>query len=361
MESIMRRYALGIALAIIVITGTAGAQQASVPFLVISPDARASAMGETGTGLATDAAAMFWNTGGLAFQKKPELFLTYSRWLPQFGASDLFYGYVNGVKEMPDWGGTAGINLTWLNLGQFERRGEANQYLGTFRSFEFAVAGAYGTKLSPDLGFGMQLRYIYSSLAPIGTEQEQGKGIGQSVSFDLGLLWRPDTLVLFDAIDLSRVVSVGVSITNIGPKITYIDAAQADPLPTNFRFGLGFVVVRDEYNELTLSTDFAKLLVKRDPKTGASDPLPKSLVTAWGVDSLLKTIQFSAGAEYLYDRVVAIRAGYFTESQMIGGRSFATFGAGIKYDQYSLDFSYISASNSPLASTLRFSLGFSFE
>lgn len=349
--------------AVLLVVGSSSAQQASVPFLVISPDARASAMGETGTGLAGDAAAMFWNPGGLAYQKKPQLFLTYSRWLPQFGASDLFYGYVNGVKEMPDWGGTAGVNLTWLNLGQFERRGEANQFLGLFRSFEFALAGSYGTKLANDLGFGMQLRYIYSSLAPIGTEAEQGKGIGQSVSFDLGVLWRPDSLVLFDEIDLSRIISVGVSISNIGPKITYIDAAQADPLPTNFRLGLGFNVVHDEYNDLTFAVDFAKLLVKRDPVTGASDPLPKSLVTAWFDSSmpLLQTIQLSLGAEYLYDRVVAIRAGYFTESALIGNRTYATFGAGIKYDVYSLDFSYISASNSPLASTLRFTLGFNFE
>lgn len=341
--------------------GSAWAQQASVPFLQIAPDARASAMGETGTGIADDAAAMFWNPAGLAYQKKPELFLTYSKWLPQFGASDLFYGYVNGVKEMPDWGGTAGLNLTWLNLGQFERRGENNQFLGLFRSFEFAVAGAYGTKLANDFGFGMQLRYIYSSLAPIGTESETGKGIGQSVSFDLGALWRPDSLVLFDAVDLSHMLSIGVSISNIGPKITYIDAAQADPLPTNFRLGFGFDLLHDEYNDLTVAVDFAKLLVKRDPVTGQSDPLPKSLITSWGVDSVMKTIQLSLGAEYVYDRVVAIRAGYFTESQMIGGRSYATFGAGIKYDVYSLDFSYISASNSPLASTLRFTLGFNFE
>src|SRR5262245_42984364 len=112
-----------------VLVATEGrAQQASVPFLVISPDARFSAMGETGTGLSDDAAAMFWNPAGLAYQTKPQLFLTYSRWLLQFAASDLFYGYVNGIKEMPDWGGTAGLNLTWLNLGQFERRGEANQF-----------------------------------------------------------------------------------------------------------------------------------------------------------------------------------------------------------------------------------------
>ncbi|HZV12436.1 MAG TPA: type IX secretion system outer membrane channel protein PorV [Candidatus Kapabacteria bacterium] len=354
------------ALAFIMCIGASAgyAQQTAVPFLLIAPDARASSMGETGTGLSDDAAAMYWNVGGLAYQKKPELFMTYSRWLPQFGASDLFYGYIDGVKEMPDWGGTAGLNMTWLNLGQFEMRSPDNQYLGTFRSFEFALAGAYGTKLSTDVGFGMQLRYIYSSLAPQGSGQEQGHGIGQSVSFDLGVLWRPDSLVLFDAIDLSKVISVGLTLTNVGPKITYIDAAQADPLPTNLRLGLAYKAVHDDYNDLTFTADFAKLMV-HSTSTG-SDPLPKSLITAWESQdsiSLAQTIQTSLGAEYIYDNVVALRAGYFYESPQVGGRNFLTFGAGLRYDIYSLDFSYISTfqPNDPLANTLRFTLGFDFE
>ena len=58
--------------------------ESAVPFLLIAPNARADAMGESGTGVADDAAANFWNPAGLAFQVGQEVSLTHSAWLPQF-------------------------------------------------------------------------------------------------------------------------------------------------------------------------------------------------------------------------------------------------------------------------------------
>ena len=162
--------------------------QTAVPFLQVSPDARNSAMGGTGTGVADDASAMYWNVGGLAFQKGTDVLFTYSQWLPQFGAEGLTYGNVFGARYIPELGGTSGLNLTWLNLGQFEEKSVTQAPLPDFQSFEFAIAGSYGTQISNAWGIGIQLRYIYSSLAPVGTAQEQGKGIGQSYSVDIGVL-----------------------------------------------------------------------------------------------------------------------------------------------------------------------------
>ena len=51
-------------------TGTnlfAQAGGAAVPFLLISPDARGSGMGEVGTAIADDINAVFWNPAGLGF------------------------------------------------------------------------------------------------------------------------------------------------------------------------------------------------------------------------------------------------------------------------------------------------------
>ena len=62
----------------------------------------------------------------------------------------------------------------------------------------------------------------------------------------------------------------------------------------------------------------------------------------------------------------AIRAGYFFEDDTKGGRKFFTFGSGVKYNVFALDFSYlINASraingNNPLANTMRFTLVFDF-
>ena len=38
----------------------------------------------------------------------------------------------------------------------------------------------------------------------------------------------------------------------MGPKITYIDAKQADPLPTNLKIGLSYKALDSEFNKLTL-------------------------------------------------------------------------------------------------------------
>jgi hypothetical protein len=68
---------------------------------------------------------------------------------------------------------------------------------------------------------------------------------------------------------------------------------------------------------------------------------------------------YSFGAEYWYDQLMALRAGYYGEGTRVGGRKYLTFGAGLRYDSYVFDFSYISTfeENHPLANTLRFSLG----
>jgi hypothetical protein len=62
----------------------------------------------------------------------------------------------------------------------------------------------------------------------------------------------------------------------------------------------------------------------------------------------------------------AVRAGYFYEDKTKGNRQYFTLGAGIKYNVFGLNFSYIVPSGSginqnPLSNTLRFSLIFDFN
>jgi len=67
--------------------------------------------------------------------------------------------------------------------------------------------------------------------------------------------------------------------------------------------------------------------------------------------------------EYDYNRQFAFRAGYFHESPEKGARQFVTLGAGLKYQAFGLDFSYLlttSKVNSALDNTLRFALTWNF-
>jgi len=364
MEKILFKHvALGLVLTAILVLmhppRASGQGESAVPFLLIAPNARASGIGESGTGTADDASAIFWNPGALAFLKGQEVSITHANWLPQFQQPDLFYDYLNYRQRVDDIGGTISASVTYLNLGEFIRTGsDSPDEIGRFKAFEFAVTAGYSTLAFDDLGIGLNLRYIHSSLSPIGTEQEQGAGIARTVSVDLATMYRPTKLDLPLIGDIGNKFSAGLNLSNVGPKVTYIDAAQADPLPTNLRLGLGYRILEDEYNQMTASLDFSRLLVHRD-SSGTSDDSYEAVFTTWGDGTGLRKINLSGGVEYWYGapKLLALRIGYFYEDPSFGNRKFLTFGAGIRFDIYGFDFSYISAAeNHPLSDTIRFSL-----
>jgi hypothetical protein len=344
-------------LMILVPARTEAQGESAVPFLLIAPNSRASGIGEAGTGSVDDASAIFWNPGGLAFLKGQEISLTHANWLPQFQQADLFYEFLTYRQDISDIGGTIGASITYLNLGEFIRTDAAGNEEGRFKAFEYAVTAGYATPVFDDLGLGLNLRFIHSSLSPKGAGQEQGEGIASTVSFDIAFMYRPISLDLPLLGDIGKKFSFGMNLSNIGPKVAYIDRDQADPLPTNLRVGFGYKLVEDEFNSMTYSLDFSRLLVRRR-LDGTSDALPKSFFTAWG-DRGLKKVNVSTGLEYWYGspKLIALRIGYFYEDPQAGNRKFLTFGAGIRYDIYGFDFSYISAAeNHPLSDTIRFSL-----
>ncbi len=335
----------------------------AVPFLLISPNSRASGMGDGGTGLADDAAALFWNPGGLGYLKGNEVSISHVPWLPQFHMSDLFYDYFNYRTDVPDWGGTLAASVTYMNLGEFVKTTEEGpEPVGTFKAFEVAATVGFGALVSDELGVGLNLRFINDRLSPVGTAQEQGDGIAYDFSVDVGALYKPKTFMIpFADVDAGGLFSLGLNVSNLGPKVTYIDAAQADPLPTQFRFGLGLYPVKDDYNSLAMDIDFARLLVYRHGVT--SDPFYRAIITSWTGPSLnyvIRSFTTSVGAEYWYGnpKLIALRLGYFYEDPTMGGRNYMTYGAGIRYDIYGFDFSYYSSSdsNSPLSDTIRFTV-----
>lgn len=344
-----------------------------VPFLLIGPNSRFGGMGETGTAISDDATAMHWNPSGLAFQKiGTEVNFTHSPWLAGLNLGDLFYDYIAGKKYIKSINGTVGASLTYLNIGEVIYTDEfGNLDPGrNYKAYEMAFAVSYATMLSKDWAGGISGRFIYSRLSPTDLQvgNEKGTGTGISASFDLSGMWRP----LKGAKFLAKRFSIGANLSNLGPKISYVDADQADPLPTQLRVGFDYEVIKSEFNNLSLTVDFSKLLVNRTASVvdtngvvlvnGTVDPFYKAIFTSWkgGIPGIAKSIQTSIGAEYWYGspRLIALRGGFFYEDPSNGNRKFYTLGAGLRYDLYGFDFSYISTieETHPLANTLRFGL-----
>jgi hypothetical protein len=362
----MEKKLCGLALLVVfcsVEIATAQVATSAVPFLLIAPNSRASGMGEAGVALADDAAASFWNPAGLAFQQGSELSISHANWLPAFGLSDLFIDYLVYRKDMPELDGTVSASITYLNLGKFNRTENDPTVIETFKGYEFAVTAGYATKLSDALGIGVNGRFIHSRLAPFGTAEEKGSGVSSGFSFDVGMLYKPRSLEIpFTGLDIGNRFSFGFNLSNIGPALTYIDKAQADPLPTNFRLGFAYKILDSDFNNLTAILDVSKLLVAKK-EDGTSEPFYKAIFTAWADKPLkqeLREFVTGLGFEYWYGspKWVALRAGYFYEDPQYGNRKFLTFGAGVRYDIYGFDFSYISTfeEQHPLGETLRFTL-----
>ncbi|MDZ7316290.1 MAG: PorV/PorQ family protein [candidate division KSB1 bacterium] len=336
--------------------------EAAVLSLMISPGARAAGMGEAFVALADDATATYWNPAGLAFQYGKELHFMHVNWLPEFG-NDMFYDFATYIHHVEGIG-TFGLNVTYLNLGEQIHTDETGAELGKFGSNEYSIALTYGTKMSENWSVGLGMRYIRSNLAGgIKVGAEQGEGVANGFAFDVATLYK---------FPFAPKLSFGVNLSNMGPKISYIDVAQADPLPTNLRFGFAYKLVESEFNKLSLVMDVNKLMVTRN-RDGSTDPFYKALFTSpWTTEEVTygenkevlskKTIfngTVSGGVEYWYSNIFALRAGYYWDEP--GKVKYTSFGGGIQYHLYRFDFGYVAAPEGhPLANTMRFSLTIGF-
>lgn len=335
----------------------------SVPFLQIEPDSRTAGMGNAGVAIADNATAVFWNPAGLAFQDGTQFSLTHADWLPNFN-TDLFYDYLVG-KHYIEGIGTIGGHVTFLNLGEQIRTDERGNELGKFSSYEVAAGASYGFKVTENIGVGTGLRFIYSALVPPGTDVGgQTAQNGVSVGLDLAGLYRSNP---FYVAGREATVSAGMNLSNIGPAIQYNDEAQKDPLPTLLRLGWSYTMDLDVdgNNTITFANDFSKIMARRD-STGEAMNVGEALFRSWDSYTynsgqgdvtvpLSEQFMIGLGAEYWYTNLFALRAGYFYEAPDNGNRNFLTFGAGLRYSFFGVDFSYIYTieEDHPLANTIR--------
>jgi glycosyltransferase involved in cell wall biosynthesis len=141
----------------------------------------------------------------------------------------------------------------------------------------------------------------------------------------------------------------------------------------------------DEYNRLTIAIDFNKLLVPTPPiyaSDSSGNPIPGEITKGkdpnvspvtgiiqsfydapYGTKEELEEWTISPALEYWYNKLFSIRAGYFWESKYKGNRQFFTVGAGLRYNVFGLDFSYLIPvrANNPLMNTMQFTLLFNFD
>ncbi len=353
----------------------------AVPFLRISPDARSGGMGDIGIATTPDANSSFWNQAKIPFaQSKSAISVSYTPWLKGLGLNDVYLASLAGYYQLDE---TQAISssLRYFSLGNIQFTDISGNDLSTYRPREFGFDVGYSRKLSDKLGLGIALRYINSSLAKgdpnnSGISYKPGSAVAADISlFKDGSGGDPDVSGL----------NWGIALNNLGSKISYTnDATQKDYIPANLGIGAAYTKIFDENSKVTFGLDINKLLVPTPPQfTGntTSDSIAivkyrsKGVLGSWfssfgdapgGGSEELREVQVSLGAEYMYNNQFAFRAGYFYEAPTKGNRKYFTVGAGLNYNMFGLNFSYLIPSGggvnrNPLANTIRFSLIFNLD
>ena len=150
-----------------------------------------------------------------------------------------------------------GGSLTYLNQGEQQATGLNQEDKGTFNAYQFALTLTYGTKVSDHVGTGLSVKYFRDQLAPEEVLEPGQKGSGQTWAVDVGTHIRGTAFS--EALDR---LNLGVSLSNLGPDITFDDEAQADPMPLTLRLGGAYEPYRSSFQSFTVVSDYLISLVE---------------------------------------------------------------------------------------------------
>lgn len=352
----------------------------AVPFLRISPDARAGGMGDLGLTTTPDAASGFYNLAKTPFAKKEmAVGLTYTPWLKDLGLNDVYLLSAAGYKKL-DENSAFSLGIRYFSLGNIQFEDFNGNALGQGKPREFSLDAGYSRKLGDKLSIALAGRYIYSNLA-------QGYSAPSGLTYQPGKTFAADISLFYHGVtEEAGGWNFGAALTNLGGKIGYTNTAtEKDYIPADLGLGASYTAVFNEDNKLLIGLDMHKLLVPVAPQpANTGDPVRdattdstnlanyhnKSFVGSWfssfSGENQLKTLQFSLGAEYAYQEQFFFRAGYYYEDKTKGGRQYFSVGVGLKYNVLGLNFSYLAPSGSgnnrsPLSNTLRFGLTVDFD
>jgi hypothetical protein len=367
-----------------------------VPFLLIASDARAAAMGDMGVATHVDTYSQHWNPSKYAFSESKSGFgISYTPYLSKI-VNDISLGSITYFNRLNERSAFA-ASFKYFSLGEIEFVQDEFSLPLIESPNELTMDISYSLRLADQFSMGVSLRYLRSDLklAPV----DDTATAASSYAVDLSGYYQGEEQAYNDFNGRWR---AGFIIQNLGPKIKYDESAEsASFLPTMLRLGGGFDFILDSYNKVSVTAEFAKLLVPTPPLYGniteyvdtnengildegeeiiqfledqiiSGKPNDVDFLTGvfqsfsdapGGFSEELREFTWSLGAEYTYEDSFALRAGFFNESEDKGARKFLALGAGFEFSGTNIDLSYLfSASKvpSPLENTLRFSLTFNF-
>jgi Type IX secretion system protein PorV len=274
-------------------------------FLKVGTDAQSAGFGGAYTAIASNGSAARWNPAGLAGQSQSQVMLSHFSWLQDVNIENV--AVLTPVNDQLVVGG----NFTYVNYGSISGYTESNIATGDISVYDFAGSVSFGLQIADNLGIGASAKIIRQSL---------GADVSASaVAFDAGALLTAGH------------VRFGATLNNIGQKMTFIQ--EGDALPASARLGV------------------------------AASPFGSTTMGAVDVEIPFDgEIIVRSGVEYSFSGAYFLRGGYsfFPGQDERDYGSGAAFGAGLRMDNYQIDYAFSPAENLNSEAIHRFSFSVNF-
>jgi hypothetical protein len=323
----------------------------SLPFLSLDIHPQTYALGNLGVVAApTYSNSALWQNSALLAREQQAIGgnLSYAPWLRSLGFRDIFFlqgGFFTNLDENQ----AIGIGLKYFDLGRFNIVNPSNpdSTLGIVRNpAEFQAKVSYGRRITDHLSLGVGLSFVHSALISIDPRIKPVN----TVLGDLGLFYEK---YLRSSPNGQLRLSWGISVTNLGPKVSYFeDRSQTDFVPTTLKLGgmVGWEAMASKNTlvAIDLAYQIDKLLVPSDAATSEKSAL-SGLFSGFsdapnGFRGEMQELVHQLGFEVRVQPdpvLIALRLGHFNEHVDLGGRKNVIMGLGFGVYGVRLDVSRV--------------------
>ncbi len=291
--------------------------QTGCQFLSVGTDARATAMGEAFTTVEGSSASLFYNPAGMArLNKTLELTASQMKWIADIN----YIGGSMAIRPFHGRFGVLGVSFMSIDYGDLQGTVVADNEqgfldTGDFSPSAYAIGVGYANDLTDRFSVGGQVKYVYqdltSSVIPLNNEPPyitEEKDYHQGVyAFDFGTLYKTGF----------KSLAFGMCVRNFSREVKY--EREGFQLPLTFKVGFSMDVM-DLMPEMKNNHSLLLSIDAVHPRD-----FPEYL---------------NIGGEYIFMKMLALRAGYVTAQDDYGltaGFGVHTFGVAIDYSYMPFD------------------------
>lgn len=300
----------------------------SPTLLSLAPDARSTAMADMGVASSPDNNSQYFNVAKYAFAGKAGIALSYSPWMRKL-APDMNTLYLAGYGRLDENNYLSG-SISFFSMGEMVLSDGINAIVRN--PSEWAIDVGYARRLTPNISLGMAFRYasaVYAdwNMLSISSTGAIAADVGAYFQYPLG----------------KNQLAAGVSVTNIGTQFDFGGDTKAS-LPMALRIGANYLFNLHDDHSLSLGAELNQPFV-------------------YGAERSFMQALLGVGAEYIWRKMLLLRAGYLYNDKNYGDRSHLSFGIGINYLRFGADLSYclpLSSAGNALDNTLHLTVSYRF-